>query len=441
MFQIKWTATIMLLASLAWPALAHAGQRSHARPDCGHQTHRAWIARSKTLVTHEAPFTAPISEAASRTGHFECIRFTFGINSHGKPTDIRIADTTGSFLMTIEARRTLERYRFKVPARRTGKRYTLVFSGMVDKAPPPPDKQHAAPKELTIATASKGQTTLKSDADHYARAAGLPALASRPGFELRVWSYDYMAGHVTGTIVTNGKLRLFSSSSTYTHGTFKIKQARLSSPIPVANMKTLRDLLASLDLLNDAEISCPVLDGGSVLIDARLYGSVIRLSADNPWACNAGGAKDVMRLLNALRDDEATLCLPRRPSMHSAPWITGFWLGTGQIEDDDENEILLFHPDGTLTLYDGDYSPFSHLPLSHYTLAGDDIHLKLILPLEAPRHLTLHANRDRTELVLSIPGMKKHVTFARMTGKTCVTQQDLNKAQQNKAAQKVDVGN
>ena len=142
MIQIKWSATVMSLASLAWPALAHAGQRSHAHPDCGLHTHRAWIARSEALASHKAPFVVPTGELPTRTGHYECIRFTYGIDAHGKPSDIRIADTTGSFVMTIAARRTLERYRFKVPNRHTGKRYSLVFTGMVDKAPPPPGGWH-----------------------------------------------------------------------------------------------------------------------------------------------------------------------------------------------------------------------------------------------------------------------------------------------------------
>lgn len=278
--------------------------------------------------------------------------------------------------------------------------------------------------QLSHATAppQDDKAAFQSQADTYAHAAGLPTLDTRSGFELRVWGYDYMGRNVSGGIVSKGQLRLFISTATYKR---TIKPARLSSPIPVSDTQKLKALLAKLEPLNGTMVSCPALDGGSVLIDAVLDGRIIRISAENPWACADKDAQAVMQLLYELGDDEAILCLTREELIHGTPWVTGFWRGTGELDDDGESEILVFHQDGTLLLYDSDYSPFLHLPLSHYKVAGDDIRINALHPLETPTRVTLHANRDRTRLVLSIPGKEERVTYVRLAGKACITQQDL----------------
>lgn len=142
---------------------------------------------------------------------------------------------------------------------------------------------------------------LKPAASEYARAAGLAPLTSTTDFELRVWTRDYMSGAVTGFIVSNGTLRSFESMSTYDQGKVLVKPANLGSERSGPDEVRLKKLIEVLKAYNGKAVSCGVMDGKSVLLDAVVQGQVVTVKVDNPRFCSDKASKAVANLLGALR--------------------------------------------------------------------------------------------------------------------------------------------
>ena len=135
----------------------------------------------------------------------------------------------------------------------------------------------------------------------YASAAKLPVLNSKPGFALRVWSRDYMLGNVHGTVVASGQLRTFDTTSKYAHGNVIIKPAALSASRSAPNQRKLEALVIALAPHNGTSISCGVMDGSSILIQAAFNGRTVTVKADNPSLCPDKASKIVVQLLQELR--------------------------------------------------------------------------------------------------------------------------------------------
>lgn len=142
----------------------------------------------------------------------------------------------------------------------------------------------------------------RSTAGIYARAAGLLPLNPAAGFELRVWTRDYMSGSVTGVVVSNGTQRSFKSVSMYTQGKIVVKAAHLGVERPIGNLSQLKRLVEWLKDYDGNAVSCGVMDGGSDLVDAVVQGHVITVEVDNPQSCTDKASQIVVSLLGRLRD-------------------------------------------------------------------------------------------------------------------------------------------
>ena len=140
----------------------------------------------------------------------------------------------------------------------------------------------------------------KAAANAYARAAGLSPIGMTGSLELRIWTRDYMLGSVAGIVVSHGTQQSFGSSSSYSQGKITIRAARLSKPKPVSNLVELKELVAELEPYDKASISCGVMDGGSVLIDAAVQGHAITFEVDNPASCKDKASQIVVKLCSVL---------------------------------------------------------------------------------------------------------------------------------------------
>jgi TonB family protein len=123
---------------LVW--IAATALAAHVQPtmDCGERRYAQEIGKAHELAIHEAGFAPYIGEMPTPAGHFECVRFTFSVDSQGRAANVDVAESSGDYMLILDARRTLERYRFAPHPGDGTQRYTLVFSGVVNKAPPPP---------------------------------------------------------------------------------------------------------------------------------------------------------------------------------------------------------------------------------------------------------------------------------------------------------------
>jgi hypothetical protein len=189
------------------------------------------------------------------------------------------------------------------------------------------------------------KTNLKPAANAYASAAGLPALDTHADFELRVWTRDYMGGSVFGNVVTDGQLRILHTGSTYEDGKIIVKPAQLGTPSSVTDLRGLENLVAQLETRNGTIVTCPALDGGSVLVHAVLHRRVITVQIDNPDTCTDAPSKAMVRLLVALHREAALHCNTGEQQTQGGPWITGFWRVQDDEDSDSPGEIMQFRPD------------------------------------------------------------------------------------------------
>ncbi len=142
----------------------------------------------------------------------------------------------------------------------------------------------------------------ESAADAYSRAAGLSPIVPTSDFEIRIWTRDYMLGQVEGIVVSDGARTQFHSNSTYDQGNIVIKAGPLSKRKRLNNLTEIRELVAELQPYDKSFISCPVMDGGSVIVDATVQGKAVTLQISNPGLCADNASKITTRLLVLLRD-------------------------------------------------------------------------------------------------------------------------------------------
>ena len=127
----------------AWLLIAALAMQAPPSKDCGANRHAREIAKTRRVVLATAPLEPYVGEMPTSVGHRECVRFTFSIDSQGRAVDLHVPESSGDFVLVLDARRALSRYRFIPAMAGASKRYTLVFSVIENRwpsAPPEPSR-------------------------------------------------------------------------------------------------------------------------------------------------------------------------------------------------------------------------------------------------------------------------------------------------------------
>jgi len=122
----------------AWTLIAALAMQAPSSKDCG-AAHRARkIAETHRVVLATAPLEPYVGEMPTPAGHRECVRLTFSIDSQGRAVDLHVSESSGDFVLVLDARRALSRYRFVPAVDGASKRYTLVFNVTENRWPSAP---------------------------------------------------------------------------------------------------------------------------------------------------------------------------------------------------------------------------------------------------------------------------------------------------------------
>lgn len=121
-------------------ALLFSSELAHTTQGCGSLRLRQQLAEAEASIVHAVKFSPPVGEMPTRTGSYECVRFSFLIDRAGRPTDIRAEESSGDFALVMSARQALDQFRFR--QHRSRARLMLVFDGMVGRWPQPPPGQN-----------------------------------------------------------------------------------------------------------------------------------------------------------------------------------------------------------------------------------------------------------------------------------------------------------
>jgi hypothetical protein len=119
----------------AWTLIAALAMQAPPLKDCGASRHAQEIAETRRVVVATAPLEPYVGEMPTAAGHRECVRFTFSIDSQGRAVDLHVPESSGDFVLVLDARRALSRYRFVPAEAGAGKRHTLVFSVIENRWP------------------------------------------------------------------------------------------------------------------------------------------------------------------------------------------------------------------------------------------------------------------------------------------------------------------
>lgn len=120
-------------------ALLFSSELAYSTQGCGTLRFRQQLAEAEASIVHAVKFSPPVGEMPTRSGSYECVRFSFLVDRAGHPTDIRYEESSGDFSLIFSARQALDQFRFRHP--RDGARLMLVFDGMVGRWPEPPSDQ------------------------------------------------------------------------------------------------------------------------------------------------------------------------------------------------------------------------------------------------------------------------------------------------------------
>ncbi len=122
-------------------ALLFGSQLAYATQGCGTLRFRRQLSDAEASIVHAVKFDPPVGELPTRNGSYECVRFSFRIDSTGHPVDIRTEESSNDYDLILSARQTLDQFRFRRHGNGSEKRLMLVFDGMVDRWPEPPPNQ------------------------------------------------------------------------------------------------------------------------------------------------------------------------------------------------------------------------------------------------------------------------------------------------------------
>lgn len=122
----------------AWTLIAALAMQAPPPEDCGASRHAQEIAETRRMVVATARLAPYVGEMPTTSGHRGCARFTFSIDSQGRAVNLRVPESSGDFVLVLDGRRALSRYRFIPATADAGKQYTLVFSVIENKWPSAP---------------------------------------------------------------------------------------------------------------------------------------------------------------------------------------------------------------------------------------------------------------------------------------------------------------
>ena len=108
--------------------------------DCGQARYLKELRFTESLIVKRVALQDLVGEMPTRSGHPECVRFTFSIDAAGQARSITVEESSRDYLMTASAMRALAAYQFKPATVRV--RHMLVFRALINKAPPFPDPVH-----------------------------------------------------------------------------------------------------------------------------------------------------------------------------------------------------------------------------------------------------------------------------------------------------------
>ncbi|NKZ40252.1 hypothetical protein HF690_14960 [Oleiagrimonas citrea] len=122
-----------------------ASKHATVMSDCGARDNSRVIEVTKSLVVKKGELVVPVSELSTKVGRRACVRLSFAIGRDGKAANIEVVESHGSFPLNVNAVAALKKYSFVKPALISSckrlKKYSLVFSVIVDKAPPFPSRK------------------------------------------------------------------------------------------------------------------------------------------------------------------------------------------------------------------------------------------------------------------------------------------------------------
>lgn len=121
-------------------ALLLSSELAYTTQGCGSLRLRQQLAQTEASIVHAVKFSPPVGEMPTRSGSYECVRFSFVVDGAGRPTDVRTEESSGDLALVMSARRALDQFRFRQDRR--GTRLMLVFDGMVGRWPEPPPGQN-----------------------------------------------------------------------------------------------------------------------------------------------------------------------------------------------------------------------------------------------------------------------------------------------------------
>jgi hypothetical protein len=138
-------------------------------------------------------------------------------------------------------------------------------------------------------------TSVRSEADRHSQQVGLEPIRSGSQSELRVWHYDYMTGFVWGYLVHDDEIVVFEFE-TNPEAPVAPSSRQIPTPEGISILGRARELRRY-----DAQTwSCPVYDGGKVIVDALIDRRRFTLSAGNPEFCDDARSRAVAELHSSI---------------------------------------------------------------------------------------------------------------------------------------------
>jgi hypothetical protein len=133
------------------------------------------------------------------------------------------------------------------------------------------------------------------EADLYRQAVQITS-TPHSGPRLIIWSKDYMTGFLIGTVVTEAGVTHYATQTSFTgSGADRVGpiETQRSDAAPDAMLSHFQGLRA----YNGQNWSCPMMDGGRVLIEGELDGERFALAVDNPDACSDRRSQAVVQVI------------------------------------------------------------------------------------------------------------------------------------------------
>lgn len=140
-------------------------------------------------------------------------------------------------------------------------------------------------------------------ASAYSVWAGLPLISESPSFsEVRVWRSISILGLVTGWVVTDREIRIYSNHRVI-HGVTHADDSamRLVSTKRLRRASAILEAFQEFAELNGEGVICPVKDGASILVEGKRGDATFALLAGNPGRCDIPHSREISRTFKRLQ--------------------------------------------------------------------------------------------------------------------------------------------